>query len=149
MALHAWLTIGLRLAGAGQLALVLGSAAIPRQLGWREKLSHVSPLIRQMFWVYSGYTLATNMAFGLLSAFGTSLLLDHSPLAAAVSGFMAAYWIARVVIQWTYFDTSEIPRTPFNVFARWSLEGLFIALAPVYSATMVFNLMDGHALCQS
>lgn len=137
-----WLEPLVRLAGAGQLALVAGSLAIPRQLGWREKLAGTSPLIRQMFWVYAGYILATNLGFGLISALAPGLLLDRSPLAACVCGFIAIYWASRVVIQWTYFDLSELPRTPFNTLARWSLEGLFVALALVYGAATWANCGD-------
>lgn len=129
-----------QLAGVGQLALVVGSFAIPRQLGWRDKLATTSPLVRQMFWVYAGYILATNLAFGLVSTFATDALLDGGRLATMVCGFISLYWISRVVIQWTYFDLSEIPRTPFNRFARWSLEGLFVALALVYGAATWANL---------
>lgn len=135
----AWLELFLVLAGVGQIVLVLGSLAIPRQLGWREKLASTSPLIRQMFWVYAGYILATNLAFGLLSTFAPGRLLDGSPLAALVCGFICAYWAARVVIQWTYFDISEIPPTPFNRLARVGLEGLFVALAVVYGAASWAN----------
>lgn len=139
MVLDGWQEPALVLAGVGQLALVLGSLGIPRQLGWREKLAGTSPLLRQMFWVYAGYILATNLAFGLLSALAPGSLLDGSPLATLVCGFICVYWVSRVVIQWTYFDLSEIPRTPFNVFARWSLEGLFVALALVYGAATWAN----------
>lgn len=145
MLLDAWLRPVVQLAGVGQLALVLGSFAIPRQLGWRDKLAGTSPLLRQMFWVYAAYILATNLGFGLLSALAPDLLLDGSPLAAIVCGFIAVYWASRVVIQWTYFDLSEIPRTPFNTLARWSLEALFVALALVYGAATWANWGDRAA----
>lgn len=135
-----WLKPVVLLAGVGQIALVIGSLAIPRQLGWREKLALTSPLIRQMFWVYAAYILATNLAFGLVSAFAPDRLLDGSPLATGVCGFIGVYWFTRVVVQWAYFDLSELPRTPFNRLARWALEALFVALALVYGAATWQNL---------
>jgi hypothetical protein len=135
-----WLEPLLLLAGAGQIALVFGSLAIPRQLGWREKLAATTPLIRQMFWVYAAYILATNLAFGLLSALAPAALLARTPLAAAVCAFICVYWVSRVIVQWSYFDLSELPRSPFNTFARFTLEGLFVALALVYGAATWFNL---------
>lgn len=75
MLFTAWLEPLLLLAGAGQIVLVFGSLAIPKQLGWREKLAPTTPLIRQMFWVYAAYILATNLAFGLLSALAPAALL--------------------------------------------------------------------------
>lgn len=144
----AWLKLALQLAGTAQLVLVLGSTAIPGRLGWRDKLADTSPLIRQMFWVYAAYTLGINLAFGLLSTFAADLLLDRTSLATVVCAFICLYWAARVVIQWTYFDTSELPRTPFNDFARWSLEALFIALALIYGAATWANLASEHAIRQ-
>ena len=95
---------------------------------------------RQMFWVYSAYIWLTNLCFGLLSALGANLLLDGSPLAACVTGFIVSYWLLRMVVQWLYFDISEIPMTGFNVFARWSLELLFTALTVVYGLCFAHNM---------
>lgn len=141
-----WLAPLVLLAGLSQLALVVGSLAIPRQLGFREKLRATTPLIRQMFWVYAGYTFATNLAFGLVSTLAVDALLDRSPLAAAVCGFICVYWASRVIVQWTYFDVSELPRTPFNQLARFTLEALFVALTLVYAAATWHNLAPAQAV---
>ena len=130
------------LAGWGQILLIVGSLGIPTILGWREKLSALTVLLRQMFWVYSFYIWCTNLCFGLISAFGTGLILDGSPLAACVCGFIFGYWLLRMIIQWTYFDISELPQTGFNTAARWILEVLFIGLAVVYGAALVWNLQQ-------
>ncbi len=95
------------LAGVGQLVLVVASLAIPRMLGWKEDVRRLRPLTRQVFWTYAGYIWATNLSFGLLSTFGASFLLDGSPLAGAVAGYITAYWAARVAIQFFYFDRSD------------------------------------------
>ena len=116
----------LRLAGWSQVVLILGSLGIPHVLGWRAKLASLSTLLRQMFWVYSFYIWCTNLCFGLLSALGAPLLLDGSPLATCVTGFILGYWLLRMAIQWLYFDISEIPMNAFNNAARWLLELLFL-----------------------
>ena len=134
------LEVLLRLAGWSQVVLILGSLGIPHVLGWRAKLAPISTLIRQMFWVYSFYIWCTNLCFGLLSALGASLLLDGSPLAACVTGFILGYWLLRMAIQWLYFDISEIPMTAFNTAARWLLEVLFLALTVIYGLCFAHNL---------
>lgn len=138
--LTANLELLLQLAGWSQVVLILGSVAIPRVLGWRAKLAPTSTLIRQMFWVYSFYIWCTNLCFGLLSALGAALLLDGSPLAACVTGFILAYWLLRMAIQWLYFDISEIPMTGFNNVARWLLEILFSALTVTYGLCFAHNM---------
>ena len=126
-------------AGVGQLILIVASLAIPRVLGWREDVAKLRPLTRQVFWTYAVYIWATNLSFGLLSTLAPHWLLDHSPLAACVSGFIAVYWTARVVIQFTYFDRSDVPRHRLARWAEVALVGLFIFLAVVYGIAAIMN----------
>lgn len=126
--------------GLSQIALIIGSLAIPKVLRWQEGLKPLSTLLRQMFWTYAGYIWAINLCFGLISLFGPHILLDHSPLATMVCAFMGVYWLTRIIIQWTYFDISELPQSTFNTVAKWLLEILFIALTVVYGAAVYVNL---------
>ena len=130
----------IQIAGYGQIILILGSLGIPTVLGWNKKLSSVSTLIRQMFWVYSFYIWCTNLCFGLLSAFGAPLLLDQSPLATCVSGFIFGYWLLRIFIQWLYFDISELPNGVLHNIARWLLEILFLGLTFIYGYAFFHNM---------
>ena len=136
-----FLTIVMVLAGIGQLALIVGSLAIPRVLGWKEKMAEFPTLLRQMFWVYAGYIWVTNLSFGLLSTFWPHLLLDGSALAGGVCTFIFIYWAARILIQIFYFDISELPKGGFHTFARYSLELLFVALSIVYGYIAVATWM--------
>ena len=119
-------------AGVGQLALVAASLAIPRALRWPEDLARLRPLTRRVFWTYAGYIWATNLAFGLASAFAPGWLLDRTPLAGAVCGFIATYWGARVGIQFLYFDRAGAPKGPRFAVGEFLLVGLFAALTLVY-----------------
>jgi hypothetical protein len=120
-------------AGIGQLALVVGSIAIPRILRWPDDLAKLRPLTRQVFWVYAGYIWSTNLAFGLVSAFAPWWLLDCSPLAGAVCAYIALYWGARLVIQFTCFDRTEIPKGLLFAAGEAVLIGLFLLLTLIYS----------------
>jgi hypothetical protein len=131
------------LAGVGQVVLALASLAIPTVLRFREETAKLRPLLRQMFWTYAGYILCTNLCFGLLSAFAPAWLLDGSPLAAAVTGFIAVYWAARVVIQFTYFDRSDAPPGAHVRLAEIGLVSLFVYLAAVYALAFAANLRGG------
>ena len=130
----------IQIGGWSQIILILGSLGIPTVLGWKEKLEPLTTLIRQMFWVYSLYIWFTNLSFGLLSAFGAQYLLDGTPLAACLTGFIFGYWFLRMIIQWTYFDISELPQTPFNIAARWILEILFLGLMCIYGCAFLSNI---------
>ncbi len=128
------------LPGWGQIALVAGSFAIPKILQWSAKLASLELLLRQVFWTYAGYILMTNLCMGLLSALAAPALLSGQVLAAAVTGYIAAYWIARVLIQFFYFDTSGAPPGWVSKVGEVALVGLFIFLSCVYSAAFLRNL---------
>lgn len=137
------LTEWLVAAGVGQLVLAAGSLAIPRVLGWAAETAKLRPLTRQVFWTYAGYTWATNLCFGLLSALAPGWLLGPGPLAGVVTGFIAVYWGARLVIQFAYFDRSDVPPGWGVPFAEAALVGLFPFLTVVYAAAAAANLVGG------
>lgn len=132
----------IQLAGVGHIGLCLGTLALPRMLGWREKLLALPTLERQMFWVYAAYIWGTNLAFGLVSALAPAWLLDGSGLASAVLGFIAVYWGARVVLQFAYFDlASARPPGTLSRVAEGVLDVLFIWLTVLYGAACVLSVM--------
>jgi hypothetical protein len=126
--------------GVGQLVLAVGSLTIPRTLGWREDTAKLKLLTRQVFWTYAGYIWMAHVAFGLVSTFAPGLLLDRTPLAALVCGFIALWWTARVVIQFTWFDRSARPPGATYVLAEVALVGLFIANTVIYWTAVWVNL---------
>jgi hypothetical protein len=127
------------LAGIGQLVLITASLAIPRVLRWREDTAKLRLLTRQVFWTYAVYIWCTNLAFGLVSL-QPSWLLERSPLAACVTGFITAYWVGRVLIQFFCFDRSDAPQGLPVRLAELALIGLFIYLSLVYATAFLFNL---------
>jgi hypothetical protein len=127
-------------AGAGQLMLAAGSLAIPRVLHWRAETARLRPLTREVFWTYAGYIWTTNLCFGLVSLLAPDWLLDRSPLAGAVTGFITAYWGARLMIQFVYFDRSDLPSGRILHIAEAGLVGLFLFLTVVYGTATALNV---------
>jgi hypothetical protein len=139
LALAAYLPALVFVAGVGQLALITGSLAIPRVLRWGEETAKLRPLTRQVFWTYAIYIWCTNLAFGLVSL-RPGWLLDRSPLASCVTGFITAYWVGRLLIQFFYFDRSDAPAGLLARIAEVGLIGLFAYLSLVYAAALLLNL---------
>jgi hypothetical protein len=130
-------------AGVAQVVLALASVAIPRALGWREQTQKLGPLTRQVFWTYAGYIWASNLSFGLLSALLPGSLVSGTSLAAAVSGFVAIWWAARLTIQFAYFDRTDAPGgLPYRL-AEAALVLLFLALTLIYGAAALANFGGG------
>ena len=120
------------LAGIGQLGLALGSLFLPRILGWRAETAKLKPLTGKVFWTYASYVWVTNVCFGLLSVTAPGALLDRSTLARVVSGYITAYWGARVLIQLFYFDRADAPPGPQYRVAEAALTSFFLGLTVVY-----------------
>lgn len=129
------LTLIVQLCGLAHIALGLGSIAIPKMLNWKEAFVHSPVLIKQMFWTYAGYILAINLFFGIVSLFLTNELLAGSGLAFALNTLIALYWIARLIIQFTYFDKTGVPTGGIYLVGEWALVLLFIVFSGVYSYT--------------
>jgi hypothetical protein len=125
----------IRLAGLVQLSIAASSLAIPKLLGWRADVARLKPLTARVFWTYSGYILATNISLGLLSTLMPEQLAAHTPLAIAVSGFIAIYWLSRLIIQFAVFDRVEVGPAPLFRVARLMYVTAFASLALIYSLT--------------
>lgn len=128
------------LAGIGQVCLVLGSLAVPKILNWKQELAKVQPLIKQMFWVYAAYIVVINLCFGFISVFDYQELTNGTSLAGMVTGFIAIYWISRVLIQFLYFDRSNFPNGNWHKAGEAVLVLLFVLLSVVYSWAAYLNL---------
>lgn len=135
--------IFLRLAGLAQIALVIGSIAIPRILNWRGELEKVQTLIKQMFWTYAAYILVINLCFGLVSIFCYRELSGGSILAIMLTAFIAVYWIARILIQFFYFDRTAFPKSLWHKLGEVALVTLFVFLSIVYSWAAYINYLQG------
>jgi hypothetical protein len=126
-------------AGLAQVTLAFGSLAIPKILKWTGELAKVQPLIRQMFWTYAAYIFVINLCFGLISLLDYKELTSTSNLATIITGFIAVYWISRVLIQFFYFDRKNFPPGILNKLAEVALVTLFVFLSVVYGAAFYTN----------
>lgn len=132
--------IAVILAGVGQLVLVVGSAIIPRCLDWKGPIGTLPKLMRQLFWTYAGYILGMHLFFGVISAFGSQLLLDGTPQATILCALMMTWWGVRIGLQFFCFDRKGIPQTRFNILAEILLVCLFLFLTMTYAAALWTNV---------
>jgi len=130
----------IRVAGCGQLALVVASAAIPFLLDYRKELGEIKkPLLRQMFLVYSGYILAINFLFGLISALAAESILTVGFLPSVITGFIFLYWFCRLLIALFVFDLAFLNR-PHEVVGRVGIEFLFGLLPVTYGVAFAYDM---------
>jgi hypothetical protein len=131
----------LQLCGVAHILLGVGSLVIPKMLDWKSALETTPLLIKQMFWTYAGYILFINVFFGIISILLAGEMLSGSGLAIAITLLISLYWIARLIIQFVYFDKREIPQGLLYQLGEWALVGLFIQFSAVYSYAFYINVM--------
>jgi hypothetical protein len=127
------------IAGAGHIALCFGSLLIPKVLQWKNHLSNLQPLLRQMFWTYAAYILVINFCFGIVSLAGTDELLNGSFLARSITFFVSVYWLTRIAIQFFYFDRTNAPKGAIYTLGEVALILLFAFFTIVYLLAFLFN----------
>jgi len=128
------------LAGIAQITLALFSIVIPFVLKWKEEMSKVNALIRNVFYTYSVYIFATNIWFGIISILFPTQLKDGSGLSSGITVFIALYWWGRVFVQFVFGKADGKPQGFIFVIGEIALWILFLALSLIYSVAAFYNL---------
>lgn len=134
------LDFGLLFAGFGLTLLVIASLWIPRVLGWKEKISGLTPLMKELWWTYSFYVWATNTFFAVMCLCFRDWFLSGTPPAAALAFFIFLWWTLRVYLQFFGFDLREVKNSKFNGIAKNLLTLLFLYLMIFFAIIVWWNL---------
>jgi hypothetical protein len=98
------LIAALWIAGFVQLAIALANFTLPRKLKYRENLSQVAPIVRQIFVVHSGYIVGIVVLFATLTFGFAPELAGGRGLGRFLAASMAVFWACRVPLQIFYYD---------------------------------------------
>jgi len=94
------------LAGLVQVAIAFANFFLPAKLKYRENLSRVSPIIRQIFVVHSVYIVGVVLFFaGVTFGFAGELTSGHG-LGRFLAFAIALFWLFRAPVQLLYYDVS-------------------------------------------
>jgi hypothetical protein len=91
-------------AGLIQAAIVAANVPLPGKLRVREHMADLPIFLRQIFYVHWGYIVVTVGLFSWLCLGFARELAGASALGRFLSGFMAAFWLSRLGLQWFYYD---------------------------------------------
>jgi hypothetical protein len=100
------LLLCLWLAGFVQLAIASANLFIPKKLNYRENLSRVAPIIRQVFVVHSVYIVGVVLLFAIMSFGFAAELASGRGLGRFLAAAMAIFWLFRAPVQLMYYDAS-------------------------------------------
>jgi hypothetical protein len=94
------------LAGFVQLAIASANFFLPAKLNYKENLSRVSPIIRQIFVVHSVYIVGVVLLFAVLTfEFAGELASGHG-LGRFLAAAIAVFWMFRAPVQLLYYDAT-------------------------------------------
>jgi hypothetical protein len=94
------------LAGFVQLAIAFANVFLPAKLDYKENLSRVSPIIRQIFVVHSVYIVGVVLLFAVLTIGFTAELASGHGLGRFLATAIAIFWLFRAPVQLLYYDAS-------------------------------------------
>ncbi len=89
-------------AGLLQLGIAAANLLLPRILRYRENLARMSPMVREIFLVHSGYIVLVLIAFGTMSLAFAPELAGGSRLGRFLSAVLAVFWLLRIPVQLAY-----------------------------------------------
>lgn len=121
-------------AGLLHFGVLVASALVPRVLDWRGDLARVAPLTRRLVWVYGAYIVGNIVFFGLVASLMPGTLSDKTPLARALSGYIALFWTARLCLQYGVLHSPELLRRGALRAGYHGLTVVFLYFAVVFGA---------------
>jgi hypothetical protein len=141
--LPAFFSLALWLAALGHFCVLLASFQVPFRLNWFTDLAKLQPFNRKLMWVHGVFAVFTIIAFGSLTFVLHNDLLAGEKSAMAIATFMAFYWIARIVVDLTYYDHADWPKGRSFVVGHTLLTLLFVFLAGTYTGLVVWHIVRG------
>ena len=133
-----WLII---LGGIGQIFTALIYPYIRHVVfDWYNDIKKLKPLNQEIAKTYGRYIQGLNFAFGFISIVFRSELKNHTGLAVALTGLIAAYWTGKVATQFSYYPMYEIPKKTIFKIGEVLMNTLFISFAIIFLWLFVSNL---------
>ena len=127
--------------GAGQIFTALVYPYIRhRVFDWYTDVRKLKPLNQEIAKTYGRYIVGLNFAFGLIAILLPDDLKNGTPLATALTGLIAAYWVGKVITQFAYYPMYQIPTGALFKWGGYGMNFLFCFSAVLYSALVVLNI---------
>jgi len=133
------LELAVRFGGVVQLGILSVATLLPHKLDLKTQLRKVDPLLRQLVWVYGAYVVLMIATLGAVSLGLADVLVGGTPLGRAVTGFIAVFWTARLILQFFVFDVK-----PYLTNRLYALGYHMLTVAFLYlSVTFTWAALHG------
>ncbi|MCI0702224.1 MAG: hypothetical protein L0241_14165 [Planctomycetia bacterium] len=126
----------IRLAGVGQLSVLIASSLVPFKLNFKRDLAALPTLHRQLYWTYGGYVVMGIITLGVISLTCADELAGGSRLARAVCVYGTLFWGVRLSLQ-AVFDVKPHLTAWWLKVGYHTLTVLFACFTVVYGFAAV------------
>lgn len=121
------LVFHLRVVGVLMALLAIVNLFVPGRFNWREELSRVSLLNRQIFQAHTIFIVLTIVLMSALFLTCAEALLEPTRLSRAVLIGLTAFWGLRMLMQWFFYSPRVWRGNPLHT----AMHGVF-SLAWIY-----------------
>ena len=107
---------------------------------WYNDVKKLKPLNQEIAKTYGRYIQGLNFCFGLICILFTTELKNHTGLAVALTGLLAAYWTGKIITQFAYYPMYQIPKKKLFKVGEILMNTMFISFCLVFISLFVTNL---------
>jgi len=134
------LLVHLHAGGLAMASLVVLNLFVPSRFHWREELSRLSLVNRQIFQVHTIFLVLVLGLFSALLLTCASALLEPTRLSRAVLVGLTIFWALRMVVQWCFYSPTLWRGHRFNTVVHYVFSALWVYLTGVFAAALWMNL---------
>ena len=126
--------------GVVMAALVVVNLFVPSRFHWREEMSRLSLVNRQIFQVHSVFLVLTLALFSALLLTCARALVEPTRLSRAVLLGLTIFWGLRMVMQWGFYSSELWRGHRFNTVAHYVFSVTWIYLTSLFAAALWMNV---------
>ena len=134
------LLLHLRLAGVVMASLVVVNLMVPGRFHWREEMSRLSLVNRQIFQAHSVFLVLTLALFSALLLTCGPALLEPTRLSRAVLSGLTIFWGLRMVMQWWFYSPLIWRGHRFNTVMHYTFSVVWVYVTTVFAVALWANL---------
>jgi hypothetical protein len=138
------LLVQLRLVGGLMALLVVINLFVPHRLHWREEMTRLSLVNRQIFQVHSMFIVLTLGLFSALLLTSADALLEPTRLSRVVLIGLTIFWTVRMLVQWWFYSPEVWRGNRFNTVIHAVFSVTWVYVTATFALALWSNLSRAH-----
>lgn len=127
------LTILLRAAGVGLMALAIIHIPIGKRLRWREEAARLSPPNRAVFHVHTIFICIVIVMMALPCIFEPAVFLEKTRAARWLAWPYSVFWGLRLYSQWLVYPANLWRGKREETMVHWVFTGVWLSLTALFA----------------